>query len=370
VQACFSILFGISIGNAGNFFLFAYSTVLLLAALVILGIRHAGDLAVVVQAYLIGVAALIYQAVFAFHLEQGPGLARLSALFTFDANDVGLILVTALPIAVALGSVWRGWHRALIVMLLAGLGVAIARTGSRGAFLSLIVSAVLMLVLTRGVTVLRKMGFASAVIIALFVAAPPGYMKQMSTLVNPKDDYNWSSPTGRRQVTERGFGYMMSYPLFGVGMSNFEKAECTISPRFKTEARDIGIRCTPPHNTWIQVGAELGVPGLIAWCVLIFLPAFKLLALSRRLPLSWRSGDFEQRVLFACANALPISLIGFAVGSTFLTFAWIDIPYLLVIFAGSTWLLARRRMAADRANGPVHGGSAAPLRRMRSQPRA
>jgi O-antigen ligase len=359
-QAVLSAVFGISLGNSGQFILFDYSTVLILAGLVIVAARTTVDLVVFVVAFMVGTAALAWQTNFMFHLTHGAGLERLSTLHTFDANDAGLMFVAALPVAVALVTVWKGWKRAAMVVLIAGIGVGIARTGSRGAFLALLVSGALMLVLNRGVPFLSRVGISAAVVIALAVAAPPGYFKQMMTMSDPTTDYNWTSPTGRREVSKRGIGYMLSYPLFGVGIDNFAKAECTISERFQQEALDVGIRCTPPHNTWVQAGAELGVPGLIFWAAMLLIPFVKLLRLSRRLPLSWRSGDLEQRFLFACAGALPIALVGFMVASTFLTFAWLDLPYLLVILAGLTWLFARRRLAAD---APVRAAATAPAGR-------
>lgn len=350
IQACFSVAFGISIGGSGKFFLQAYSTVLILAGLIIFATRTTRDLIVFVTAYLIGIAALTWQTNFLFKLSSGAGLARLAELYTFDANDVGLIFVTAFPIAVALYPVWSGWRRWSIALLIVAIGVGIARSGSRGAFLALVVSGALMLVLSRGVPASKRIALTAAILFALVVAAPPGYFKQMNTIVNPTTDYNWTSPTGRRAVTKRGFGYMMSYPLFGVGISNFNKAECTLSERLVQESRGVGIRCTAPHSTWVQVGAELGIPGLVIWFTLLALPIVRLLRLSRRLPIGWLKGDPEQRFLFACASSLPISLIGFMVASTFLTFAWLDLPYLLIIFSGSTWLFTMRRLgAAGRA---------------------
>ncbi len=129
-----SVAFGISIGASGKFFLQAYSTVVVLAALVILATRTTRDLVVFVTAYLIGIAALTWQTNFLFKLSTGAGLARLAELYTFDANDVGLIFVTAFPIAVALFPVWSGWRRWTIVLLILAVGAGIARSGSRGAF--------------------------------------------------------------------------------------------------------------------------------------------------------------------------------------------------------------------------------------------
>jgi O-antigen ligase len=348
LQAMLSIPFGISMGNSGKFFLLAYSTVLILAGLVVLATRNTTDLVALILAFCVGVAALSFQTNFMFKLSTGAGLSRLGNLFTFDANDVGLIFVTAVPLVVALVPVWKGQKRLLLLLLLVSIGVGIARSGSRGAFLALIVSGAMMFLFNRGVAVGHRAVFFAAVVVALAVAAPSGYFDQMLSISNPTTDYNWTSPYGRREIAKRGVGYMLAYPLFGVGINNFQKAECTISARAQVQAFEDGLmKCAPPHNTWVQVGAELGFPGLVMWVVLLCLPLAKLFRLSRQLPLSWRAGDLEQRFLFACASALPVSLVGYMVASTFLTFAWLDLPYLLVIFAGFTWLFAQRRLTRD-----------------------
>ena len=348
IQAQLSVLFGISTGNSGKFVLLAYSTVLMLMGLIVYSMRSWQDLVTFVVAFMFGLGALAYQTNFMFKLTTGSGLSRLNDMFAFDANDVGLIFVTGVPLVSALVTVWSGYKKPLLLVLLAAIGVGIARTGSRGAFLALVVSGAALLLFNRGVPTRHRLVFAAAVVVALFIAAPPGYFDQMMSIKDPKSDYNWTSPYGRREIAKRGIGYMIGHPIFGIGINNFRKAECTISPRvFETSGGEGLAHCAAPHNTWVQVGAELGIPGLILWFVMLAYPMTKLFRLSRKLPLAWRRGDTEQRFLFACAGALPISILAFMIASSFLTFAWIDLPYLLVIFAGSTWLFARRRLARD-----------------------
>lgn len=350
IQVCLSVPFGISMGNSGQFILFNYSTVLILAGLVIVSTRSVADLVTYVSALLFGIASLAFQANVTFQLtNQGSGLDRLQSTFGFDANDVGLMFVSTLPIAIALVPAWKGWRRIALVMLLIGVGAGIARTGSRGAFVGLVISGCVMLAMSRAFSLSRRLLIFGLTLVALTIAAPPGYFDQMSSTFSPEADYNWTAPSGRRAVALRGLGYMMQYPLFGLGIDNFMKAECTISERVQGPGGSDGVRCTPPHNTWIQAGAELGVPGLIIWLVMLILPLTKLTVLSRRLPLAWRRGDFEQRFLFACSTGLPVALVGFMVASSFLTFAWLDIPYLLSVLSGFTWLFASRRLASENS---------------------
>lgn len=350
IQAILSVPFGISLGSAAKFVLNSYSTVLVLVGLTVLASRTTSDLKIFLIAFLVGLAALAFQTNFYFKLTSGEGLARLSHLFAFDANDVGLIYVTGVPLLVALVTVWKGPAKPALLLLIAAVGIGIARTGSRGAFLALVIAGGTMLLFDRAVAAVHRLALAGALVVGLLIAAPPGYFEQMLSIKDPTQDYNWTEPYGRKEIAKRGIGYMLTHPFFGVGISNFNKAECTISPRVKADPSGVDqMKCAAPHNTWVQVGAELGVPGLILWVLLLFVPMLRLFSLSRRLPLSWRKGDEEQRFLFACASALPISLLGFIVASTFLTFAWFDLPYLLIVWSGTTWLLARRRMHADRA---------------------
>src|SRR5204863_417492 len=84
-------------------------------------------------------------------------------------------------------------------------------------------------------------------------------------------DYNWQSQEGRREIWFRGLGYMLDHPLVGIGINNFERAEGTISDKARRSFAGDPIRWTAPHNSFVQVGAELGFPGLILWSSLIIL---------------------------------------------------------------------------------------------------
>src|SRR6266446_1428225 len=61
----------------------------------------------------------------------------------------------------------------------------------------------------------------------------------------------------------RGLGYMVDHPAFGVGMRHFQVAEGTISSRARLQERGIGVWWGAAHNTFVQAGAELGIPGLL-----------------------------------------------------------------------------------------------------------
>ena len=94
-----------------------------------------------------------------------------------------------------------------------------------------------------GISIIRRIGFVSVVAASLAIAAPQGYWEQMGTLTSLEEDYNWDAESGRREVWIRGMGYMLSRPIFGIGLGNFGRAEGTISERARTRfADDPGIK--------------------------------------------------------------------------------------------------------------------------------
>src|SRR4029077_16062919 len=101
----------------------------------------------------------------------------------------------------------------------------------------------------------------TAVVAAIVVGtASSQYWEQMGTIVSDTD-YNRTEESGRMQIWARGLGYMLENPLFGVGPNNFQTAEGTLSPYAERQQFGVGVRWNAAHNSYIQVGAELGVVG-------------------------------------------------------------------------------------------------------------
>jgi O-antigen ligase len=133
----------------------------------------------------------------------------------------------------------------------------------------------------------------------------------MSTITSDSD-YNHTSETGRLQIWSRGIGYMLDNPVLGVGPGNFQTAEGTLSPLAQRQQFGIGVRWNAPHNSFVQVGAELGIPGVLLYVAVIG-SAFRAL-----------------RGSAALTPALTASLLGFVVGSFFLSLAYSEMLYTLV----------------------------------------
>jgi O-antigen ligase len=347
VLACGSAVFGISLGATGHFILDSYAKTIIYVFLIAMSIRTVHDLYTFVWAYVVSSGILVYFSLFVFGISRASGshVARLDHLYTYDSNDLGVVMMIGLALTLLLLSVARGKQRWLLLLNLIGISATIARSGSRGGFLGLIVVAATALVLVNSISPLRRISLLAAVGLALAIGAPPGYWKQMSTLLEPTEDYNYKTQDGRKAVAERGLGYMRMYPWFGLGMNNFSRAECTISPKLKVLDRSGPIRCTAPHNSYIQAGAELGIPGLIIWVSLIVGGIVSMLRIRKRLPPSWRRGSDSQRFVHGATTFFPLALIGFAVTSFFVSFAWMDHLYLISAFISGWYIVAPGQIA-------------------------
>ncbi len=210
---------------------------------------------------------------------------RLVVRSYYNSNDLALLIVSTLPLTLYL---WRRpaglVGRAILLAAASCVVMTLGRTGSRGGFLR--------------------------------------YFARVQTILNPSADYNWrgKSETGRLEIWKRGIEYMVTYPVFGVGVGVFPMAEGILAPEAR-EQRQYGrnFKWSAAHNPFIQIGAELGVLGLIAFVALL-VGAFRTLSTVRRGP------PAEAAVV---AQTLTACLVGFVVAACFSSQAYA--PYLYTL---------------------------------------
>ena len=354
VLACCSAAFGISLGRSATFILDSYVKTLAYAFLIAVSIRDVRDLFTFVWAYVIGCGILSFFSLFVFGISKGSGTyaARLNHLYTYDSNDLGVVMMVGFPLTLLLLSVARGPKRWFLIITLIAISATMARSGSRGGFLGFVAVGAGALILVKGVSAARRLSVLVAAVIALAVGAPPGYWKQMGTILAPKEDYNYSDRDGRRALIQRGLGYMSQYPIFGLGIDNFARAECTISPKISSLRVNGPMRCTVPHNSYLQAGSELGIPGIVVWASLVIGGIVAPLRLRRRLPRSWLRGTKAERFIYEATTFFAVAMIGFAVTSFFVSFAWVDTVYLMGALLTGLYIAARAQFeAAARDSG-------------------
>jgi len=318
------------------------------------------DLYTFIWAYVLSCSILSFFSLFIFGISKsGSHVTRLNNLYTYDSNDLGVVMLVGLALTLLLLTIERGAKRWFLLATLAGIAATMARSGSRGGFLGFVAVGIAALIIVQGVTPAKRLLMVAATFIILAVGAPPGYWAQMATILSPKKDYNYTDVDGRKAVMERGFGYMMLYPAFGLGIDNFSRAECTISPKLASHRFGGPLRCTPPHNSYLQAGAELGLPGLIVWVMLVFGGIFAPLRLRRRLPKSWRRGTQSERLIYGATSFFAVAMVGFAVPAFFVSFAWMDTIYFMAALLTGLYVAAQAqlevtgRAAATGQSAPV-----------------
>ena len=363
VLACGSAVFGISLGRSASFILNSYVKTIVFAMLIALAVRSVRDLYTFVWAYSISCGILAFFSMFVFGLTKASNsyVTRLGDMYTYDSNDLGVVLMVGIALTLLLLVVARGPRRFFLLANLACIAATIARSGSRGGFVGFVALCGAALVIVNSVSFARRITLLIAAVAALALGAPPGYWQQMGTVLEPTSDYNFSSLDGRKALLQRGLGYMADYPAFGLGIDNFMRAECTISPKIETLGRT-RRRCTPPHNSFIEAGAELGVPGLLVWCSILFSGVVAFLRLRGQLPRNWRYGNETERFLHGATTYFPLAIIGFAVTSFFVSFAWMDVLYFLTaLMAGYYTALATYRSSSQTDGGATDRAFATPI---------
>ncbi len=314
------------------------------------GLRDVQRLSLV---YFFGAAT--YAAVVLTRFQLTDASWRLGNLYYYDANDFATLAVTTMPLGLYLLTTRQSLALRLAVLPgLAVLGVVFVRSGSRGGFLALLTVTLFFLLRYTAVRA-RWRVVGTAVLATLLVAvASDRYWEQMHTIVKADEDYNRTSETGRIHIWQRGIGYMLRHPLLGVGAGNFPVAEGTISSLATRQTWGKGVRWSAPHNTYVQVGAELGVPGLLLFMAVLTYTFAALHRIQRSSGTVPGNGQGARPL----AQSLTASLIGFTVGAFFLSLAYGEMLYTLAGLAIALHKVALpsppRRGPRSRVPPPAH----------------
>jgi len=215
-----------------------------------------------------------------------PLLSRLAAITPGDVNlnRMGGALTVLFPLFLALGLRWD-WttHRWLppLSLLLAGAAAAVLLlTQSRGALLGAAVATALLLVLRwRRLAVLLPL----LLIIAVFAFSQTGIDSLFDQVGAGGVTHGIE---GRMELWSRGIYALTDFAFTGIGIGTFDLVIPLLYPLFLAGP---GAQVGHAHNLFIQVGVDLGFPGLIAFLTL-YIDVFVTLAVvlrQRQLALPW-----------------------------------------------------------------------------------
>ena len=230
-----------------------------------------------------------------------------------NANDLGVHLVTVAPLALALGFAMRNVIVKVFCWITAGLAIAaMVLTYSRGAFLGLLaVTLVLSWKLVRG----RRPSLMFLLLAAclLFVFLVPGYYWiRLLSIFDPTLDA-FGSGAARSELLAHSFLVALRHPLLGIGMGNYSL---------------VSSHSLVSHNSYTQVGSEMGMGALFAYTMFVTAPLHGLLKIERE---TLKRPELTH--FYYLAVGLQASLIGYMVSSFFVSVAYYWFAYYLVGYA-------------------------------------
>lgn len=248
-------------------------------------------------------------------------------------NEFALALIVAIPLMRYLqlqaNKYWMRWGLSAMMLLCA---VASLGTHSRGALLAIAAMALFLWAKSP-----KKLGFGIAMIIAgaaMIAFMPEHWTSRMNTIENYQQD---SSAMGRINAWWTALNIAQNR-ITGAG---FDMYTPQIFAIFSPEPE----RLHAAHSIYFQVLGEHGFVGLIIFMAIwvsVWRTASTVIALSGK--------SAETLWCKHLAAMCQVSLVGYAVGGAFLSLAYFDLPYnlLVIVFAVRQWLADQPALAKPR----------------------
>jgi O-antigen ligase len=232
-----------------------------------------------------------------------------------NPNDLATALNLLLPLAVWLALTRRGWVRAWYLGCAATLAGGVIVTFSRAGFLGLLaVAGVLLWKAGRHERAWTVLGaFVLATVFLLIM--PSGYSDRVTTIVSTSADKTGSADE-RRELLKRAADVAFHHPLIGVGMGNFHI---------------YSIHEKVAHNAYLEIAAELGWLGLIAYLGLLWSPWRSLRRIERETETAAAEPAVRERLWLS--QALQAAFASYLVCSFFASLQYQWFLYYLVAYA-------------------------------------
>jgi O-antigen ligase len=295
--------------------------------------------------------ALVYATIVSLFFSVGYD-GRLGSLVFYDANDFALVMVCTIPFAVYfLGKGHRKSRRIAALIAMAMILTAMVKSGSRGGFIGLIAVALYVLLRYRAIPSRVRLAVTIAGIALFFGFASDTYWKSMGTILHPTSDYNYTDADGRVEVWKRGMGYMWHHPITGVGVAAFPVAEGQSDLAVANEAEGKGFKWSVAHNSFLETGAELGIPGALVFIAMLVVTVVALARIGPR----GRYAPWISKREMALAQMLIGALVGFAVSGFFVSAEYFAYLYFMLgLSVGLVKLVRQRASAFPAARKPIN----------------
>lgn len=246
---------------------------------------------------------------------------------SLDPNDYAMHLVMVFPLLISFFFIARNIIMRLILVMTSILLLSnVIFTFSRGGFVGLgvvIFFSFIILIMQKRIKPIGAMALLFSFILLLSFI-PARYWTRMLTILNPSE----ASASARLESWKAGFNMMKDHPIIGVGLGAFPHEYAL---RASLAADEFKVKIPRfAHNSYIQVGAEIGVIGLTFFLLLILF-SFRDILRAQRI-----FREKNEVVLSELCQFLGVGLMGYAACGMFLTQAyltmfWIVVPLIVAI---------------------------------------
>lgn len=269
--------------------------------------------------------------------------ARLEYNGTSDAygsNEFALLLAGILPLTIPFILKGKWYERLLCILALPFLINAFILCNSRGAFVALVLSALLVLVFFPDRQVRKGMLVAVICAIPAFLyLADPYFIERLATLkgssnITINDPGANELSSGRLEIWGYGLKMVNDHPL-GAGPNGFKYLARYYMPAEVLTyhpGEEVGMRAA--HNTYLQVLVELGYLGLLFFLIMCYRTLHRLRrALSVMKPQEGTNGFWGYTILALSLSFLSILFGGMFNSRFYYEFFWWQIALIAVTSA-------------------------------------
>jgi O-antigen ligase len=206
-----------------------------------------------------------------------------------NPNEFGKLMCTAIPFF----GIFALTSKSFILRLVTAGGIAlmitaIGLTQSRTCFVVLGIIVVVPFMISSNKGLIKRLvlfGLIGVGLIFVISQLPGPLQERMQSIVNFSSDESFQ---GRTRSWREGFQMVTWYPLYGVGKGQWSSYH--------------GLA---PHNSFVQIMAEMGIPGIIVFCMIVWRSWQQLVAYVRN------PGQTKDRTLLAISKALGASYLGY-----------------------------------------------------------
>lgn len=257
-----------------------------------------------------------------------------------DSNYFATCTLLVMPLAVYFAQM-KG-HRMLRWMCAVSLVlmlIAFTLASSRGGLVGLCVTIAYMVV-TSGHS-RRKALLIAALVLPMLLLSPAS---PLSRMLHPDYGDDLGAQV-RRDFWRVGFDMIRNHPITGIGLGNFTAQSFSTTPGAEDKH---GLAC----NTFLELAAELGIPGLLAYCGIVAGALYS----SGRLRSEGRKRN--DLMLQYTGQALQAGLLGFSAAAVFVSAQYQKPFWVMVALTATVPALLRRK---SREQKPVAQRNGAPV---------